>query len=270
MISGFPSGQVMLSFQTIIVVSAVLLAVTGFFILRSWRSPRSIPLSFSVLRDISSQGHYAMFIEGVPVSQELSENNHVIKLALFRLVPSSTEFDDKAVSVFFGPHLVGRMSRNDAAAYRMEHGEEETKCRGIYSVSDGVYNVWLDVNIGSGVLGASSIMQTQELREVFQIPTLIQQREVGVVAEFLANSMVRIFDANLTPGESGVEVFIDGFVMAHLSEEMSDQFISRHGSKSVKTLALVRRTVDGPNISLLANNQLNDLLIHPDPENQAV
>ena len=249
-----------MSFSTIIIVLAILLIGVGAFIFRSSRLSRSEPLSFNILRDISSQGHYAMFIQGSAVGSELTAHEGTIKLALFRLVPSSTEFDAGAVSVFFGPHLVGQMSRKDAAAYRIEYGEEETKCRGIYNIKDGLHNVWLDINLGSGVLGASSVMQTQELRDVFQIPSIIPAESLEVVNGFLSNNMVRIFDARLTPKDDEVEVIIDGLVMSHLSSDRAKLFTERHGSSSIGTLALVRRTVDGPQIILLANNKLSDLV----------
>lgn len=249
-----------MSFSTIIVVLAVLLMGVGVFVFKSSRLSKSEPRSFNILRDISSQGHYAMFIQGAPVGSEFTAHEGTIKLALFRLVPSSTEFDAGAVSVFFGPHLVGQMSRKDASAYRIEYGQEETKCRGVYNIKDGLHNVWLDINLGSGVLGASSIMQTQELRDVFLIPSIVPLESLEVVNGFLANNMVRIFDARLIPKDHGVEVIIDGLAMSHLSPNRAKLFTERHGSSSVGTLALVRRTVDGPQISLLANNKLSDLV----------
>lgn len=248
-----------MSLSAILIVLFALVVGVGLFLRKNKGRAISPVESFSSLKEISSQGHYALFVEGAPVAPEFNAS-HEAKLALFTLVPTSTEYNSTAVMVFFGPHLVGALSRNDGEEYWNEYGQEKVKARGIHRVVDGQHDVWLDIGIGSGLLGVSSALLSPQVWQLFPIPAQVQPQHRQYANDFLATYQTRIFDARLVPSEDRVKVLVDGIEMGALPEELYSQYIQSYGQEVIPTQALVRRSVSGPLISLFANNRLRDLL----------
>lgn len=232
-----------------------------------WRRLISPPaVAFSDLVDISDpQGHYALRVVGdpVPSNHPALVDQAELRLGLFVITPQRTHFDRLAVRVFFGPHEVGGLSRADARAYRRMYGTRPSRCRGLLGLEDNTYSVWLDASIGSGVAAASAVLHSPALAQVFPIPVDQDPDQIRSLGDFMRNRPACILNAQVGMSGDQAVVRASGSVVGHLPAQLAMLFAQIHGQSSVGTQVYIRPSADGPQVRLLANENLRPLLDRP-------
>lgn len=172
-------------------------------------------------------------------SKVLQNRDEKIYFAKFLLRPEKTNPHDKnAVAVFFGPDIVGHLSRSDAIEYRKKYNKEPSKVLGLIQGGDIKNSIWLDADFGSGQNKENVFNKASALQS---FPVLAEKtgQYAANLSRVLNGTSARILDVDLRwdSKRKNIIVYVENLPLAEIPPKKALPF--ENASLPAKTIGMI-------------------------------